>query len=410
MPASIARSEVTRRPDPWEAGADALALLVLVWPIRERQLDAGGAEGMVFIGLSVLVVLLRRRWPLPAMVAALVLALVGPLVTSVLPVWLAAHVCLLTFALRRPLRQVLVAAVAVFGVVLAGAVGQLGFSAFDLEILGLLAWTSSVTAVGAAVRSQRQYVALIEERALRLQQNRDSEVRRRVTEERLRIARDLHDAVAHSITVISLHAGSAQSTLGRSDESTRASLQHINAAARVVLTEMQEILQVLRTDGPQDGASTPQEPADGPVIGRRGVPDLVESFRAAGLPVGLRDTTGGGSLEPAADAAVYRVVQEALTNARRHGTGPVEVEITASDDATEVRVTNARATTAPRNPRGDDPESPSSGYGLVGMRERVSQARGRLEVLTTEAAFTLLVSFPHAGPVRDVVAAAEERT
>lgn len=398
-PGEIARSKLTDRFDPWEAAADGVAVLVLLWPVRERQAAEGDVAGIVCIALSVVVLVVRRRWPLPTMVAALLLALVGPLVASVLSVWVAAHVCLLTLVLRRPLRVAVVSAGALFMVTFVGAVGALGSSGFDLEILGLLAWTASVTATGAAVRSQRDYVAAIEDHAARLQRTRESEVRHQVTAERLRIARDLHDAVAHSITVISLHAGSAQSTLGRSEEATRTSLAHIHAAARVVLTEMQDILQVLRTDG--DASDLPewvQGSSVGPVVGLRGVGDLVATFRAAGLSIDFRDrTTKTTALEPVGDAAIYRVTQEALTNARKHGTGVVTLEINEHEDATELKVANDRAgRSQPPDPTASSrSDAPSSGFGLVGMRERVSQARGHLELTETATSFTLIVSFPH---------------
>ncbi|GAA4739468.1 hypothetical protein GCM10023350_24860 [Nocardioides endophyticus] len=398
-PAEIARPKLADRFDPWEAAADGVALLVLLWPIRELQADGGGIAGIVFIALSVVVLVVRRRWPLPTMVTALLLALVGPLLASVLSVWVAAHVCLFSLALRRPLRLAVLSAAALFAVTFVGVVGQLDSSVFDLRVLGLLAWTASVTATGAAVRSQRGYVAAIEDRAARLQQTRESEVRHKVTEERLRIARDLHDAVAHSITVISLHAGSAQSTLGRSEEATRTSLAHIHAAARGVLAEMQEILQVLRTEGNEsERPAWVQISSGGPVVGLRGVLDLVESFRATGLSIDLCDRTNDAPLGPVGDAAIYRVAQEALTNARKHGVGVVRLEINECEGATELRVTNDRVgahefNRATRESAGD---APTSGFGLVGMRERVSQARGNLELIETATSFTLVVSLPHA--------------
>lgn len=399
-PDEIARSKLTDRFDPWEASADGVALLVLLWPVREAA--DGDIAGILCIALSVVVLVVRRRWPLPTMVAALLLALVGPMVASVLSVWVAAHVCLLTLALRRPLRVAVLSAGGLFVVTFVGAVGALGSSGFDLEILGLLAWTASVTATGAAVRSQRDYVAAIENHAARLQRTRESEVRHQVTEERLRIARDLHDAVAHSITVISLHAGSAQSTLGRSEEATRTSLAHIHAAARVVLTEMQQILQVLRTDGDEsDLPEWVQDSSVGPVVGLRGVGDLVATFRATGLSIDFRDrTTKTTVLEPVGDAAIYRVAQEALTNARKHGFGVVTLEIDEHEEATELRVSNDRTGAHQPSPTPGRPsDAPSSGFGLVGMRERVSQARGRLELIETATSFTLIVTFPHAGTI-----------
>lgn len=413
MLSRVARIKRSNRLDEWEVGADCLALLVWIWPIREAQAARGDVAGLVFIGLSIGVVLLRRWWPVHAMAAALVFAVIAPLVTSVLPVWLAAHVCLLSLALRRPLRLALAAAAALFFVIFVSGVVQLDISWFSLEILGLFTFAAAVTAIGAAVRSQRRYVALLEEAAMRLRQTRDSEVRRRVTEERLRIARDLHDAVAHSITVINLHAGSAQANLGRSEEATRASLQHISAAARLVLTEMQQILQVLRTDGTAaanvKGAGVRQVVSEGPVIGLHGVYDLVESFRAAGLTIQLRDTTTTGALGPVADATLYRVIQEGLTNAHRHGAGPVELDITESEPFTHIRMTNTRAETERTQPHAGG-SAESTGYGLVGMRERVSQARGQLEVIMTSTLFTLVAELPHDAVATQVAGSGTDTT
>ncbi|MBM3716528.1 MAG: sensor histidine kinase, partial [Actinobacteria bacterium] len=237
-------------------------------------------------------------------------------------------------------------------------------------------------------RSRRAYVEAVEERARRAEQTREAEARRRVTEERLRIARDLHDAVAHRISVISLNAGVASSSLETRPERAREALATIRTTSRDVLGEIGAMLSVLRA--PEDAA-----PQEQPGLAR--VAEVVESVRVAGWEVAVRDEVG-----PDADAAgipmgtgivAYRVVQEGLTNAMKHGTTRrAHLLIRRDGEALEIVVTNP----LDRLPVSDPP--PTSGFGLIGLRERVEAVRGELEAGLAPGGFRLAARLPLPAP------------
>jgi signal transduction histidine kinase len=174
-----------------------------------------------------------------------------------------------------------------------------------------------------------------------------------VTAERERIARELHDVVAHSLSIVAVQAGAAEELI---DLDPRSARQHIAAArctAREALTEMRHVLDVLRDD--REPELTPQ-----PTLER--LADLIDEVRAAGLPVTLEIDGDRGEVPPGVDLAAFRIVQEALTNVRRHAPGATtDVRVGYQDNRIEVAVRNAGgATTA----------APGSGRGLIGMRER----------------------------------------
>ncbi|MFF0911531.1 histidine kinase [Microbacterium enclense] len=243
-------------------------------------------------------------------------------------------------------------------------------------------------ALGDAARSRRAYVEAVEERARRAEQTREAEARRRVTEERLRIARDLHDAVAHRISVISLNAGVASSSLETRPERAREALATIRTTSRDVLGDIGAMLSVLRA--PEDAA-----PQEQPGLAR--VAEVVESVRVAGWEVAVRDEVG-----PDADAAgipmgtgivAYRVVQEGLTNAMKHGTTRrAHLLIRRDGEALEIVVTNP----LDRLPVSDPP--PTSGFGLIGLRERVEAVRGELEAGLAPGGFRLAARLPLPAP------------
>nr|WP_237488752.1 histidine kinase [Microbacterium sp. TL13] len=239
-------------------------------------------------------------------------------------------------------------------------------------------------ALGDATRSRRAYVLAVIERARRAEQTREAEASRRVTEERLRIARDLHDAVAHQISVISLNAGVASSALETRPDRAREALATIRTASREVLGEIGSMLTVLRT--PDEGGIREQ-----PGLAR--LTDVVESVRVAGWDVVVRDERDAEPVPLGVDIVAYRVVQEGLTNALKHGTSRrVHVLLRRDGDALEVVVTN------PLDHVPADPELPPSGFGLVGLRERVDSVGGVLEAGPAPGGFRLAARLPLAPP------------
>jgi signal transduction histidine kinase len=186
----------------------------------------------------------------------------------------------------------------------------------------------------------------------------ERETRVAVAEERVRLARELHDVVAHNLSVVVLQAAGARAS-GEMDPST---LEKIERSGRESLVEMRRLLGVLR----RDGAGTGTEPQPGVAK----IDQLAERVRAAGVPVTVTIDGDCGSLPPALDASVYRIVQESLTNVLKHA-GPAQAGVTVRADATSVTVDVV-----------DDgavaPSGPGGGHGLIGMRERVALFGGEL--------------------------------
>jgi len=236
-----------------------------------------------------------------------------------------------------------------------------------IELLRISGWVIAMLFFGVDVRYYRQYVAAIVERAERAERTREEEARRRVAEERLRIARDLHDLLAHTITLIGVQTSVAAHVLAadpeRLDRETVVkSLDDIADTCRTARGELRTTLEVLRAS--ELGQSR------GPLPGLDGVPDLVETARLGGARV--EQTLRAGQAPPAVGAAAYRIVQEALTNAVRHA-GPepaVRVELYEDQGALRLSVTDDGTGPTP----GGTP-----GFGLVGMRERARSVGGTLD-------------------------------
>ncbi|MGK5681451.1 sensor histidine kinase [Actinoplanes sp. URMC 104] len=252
------------------------------------------------------------------------------------------------------------------------------------DVLGLFAWVFLAAAVGDATRSHRAYVREVEERAHRAEQSREDEARRRVTEERLRIARELHDVVAHHIAVINVQAGAAAHVMARRPDQVAPALAHIRDASDSVLAEIQSVVGVLRADEP-GGTPTGTEPTPG--LAR--LPELLDGLAAAGLAVDVRRDGEPGELPAVVDLAAYRIAQEALTNAHKHGAGATRLTVRRTAEAVEIEVLNAMPPGAP--PAG-------SGYGLLGMRERAVTAGGTLTAGVTSDGFRVHAVLPAAEP------------
>ena len=226
-------------------------------------------------------------------------------------------------------------------------------------------WAAGAVLLGGSVLSRRAERAVLEERARHLAETREEEARRRVAEERVRIARDLHDSVAHTLASISVQAGVGAHVLDERPEDARDALLAIRHTSRDALTELRATLGMLRSD---DTAS--REPAAG--LDR--VPSLVESSRATGLAVDLVVEGEARPLPPAVDTAAFRIVQESLTNVIRHaGPARATVAVRHGGDRLEIEVTD--------NGRGavDGDAGRAGGHGLAGMRERVALLGGELD-------------------------------
>ncbi|WP_079084712.1 sensor histidine kinase [Streptomyces dysideae] len=352
---------------------DALLALVLVIGAVCIGLFTGGGDRPDALGWTLLIaahvpLVWRRRHPM--LVLAAVVALIVPyhaLDNNHNAPTPAAFVALYTVAVTgRPLRTILVGAT-VLGISV--SVMLTVDTKQALELVRISGWILAVLFSGVDIRYYRQYVTSLVERAERAERTREEEARRRVAEERLRIARDLHDLLAHSITLIGVQTSVAAHVLAadpeRLDRQTVAkALDDIAGTCRTARGELRTTLEVLREQGAVG------EEARGPLPGLDGVPDLVEAARLAGVRV--EQSVRVREAPPAVGAAAYRIVQEALTNVVRHA-GPepdVRVDLYEEDGALRLSVTDD----------GMGPETGGvSGFGLVGMRERARSVGGTLD-------------------------------
>ncbi|WP_309248608.1 histidine kinase [Streptomyces sp. MNP-20] len=323
---------------------------------------------LMVVGAAALV--FRRRAPWTVLAATSAFSIVELVSTGPrAPVVMCAVVALYTVAARtnRPTtwRIGLITVAGLTGVAMVA--GPLPW--YGQENLGIFAWTGMAAAVGDAVRSRRAFVDAIRERAERAERTREEEARRRVAEERLRIARDLHDVVAHHIALVNVQAGVAAHVMDKRPDQAKEALAHVREASRSALGELRATVGLLRQNGDPEA---PTEPAPG--LAR--LDDLVDTFRHAGLPVEVARGDSGQPPPAAVDLAAYRIIQEALTNVQKHGgeRAKAEVSVVRVGPNLEITVLDDGAGDDVRPV--DDPDR-GGGHGLLGMRERVSALGGR---------------------------------
>ncbi|MFJ1972547.1 sensor histidine kinase [Streptomyces sp. NPDC087903] len=236
------------------------------------------------------------------------------------------------------------------------------------KLIGPAAWLLLPTSLGTASRLRGAYLEAVQARADHAERTREEEARHRVTEERMRIARDLHDVVAHHVLLANIQAGAVARLLRtRPDEAER-------IVGELIGTTASGIRELKATVGLLRGADDQDQPADAPP-GLARLPELAASFNAAGLDVTVTSEGQPHPLSPGADLTAYRIVQEALTNVTKHATATsAEVRLAYSDDRVGITVTNGGRPALPST------TAPDSGYGLIGMRERVRSVGGHLRV------------------------------
>ncbi len=268
--------------------------------------------------------------------------------------------------------------------VAAGAVSQAAqpapssTGAWATTIAGDVALFAVPFLLGLALRQQRLRAEALEQLAAQLEREREERARTAVAEERTRIARELHDEVAHAMSVIAVQADAAEGALGSDPALVQRPLVAIRETARDALADMRRVLGALRPPG---GAAVAPEPG----LARAGA--LVEQARAAGLEVELRIEGEPMPLPPPLDLAAYRVLQEGLTNVRRHAAADrVEVVLRYGPDAIAVEVTDD----------GDGSGGPggTAGRGLAGIRERVALLGGEFVAGPRTRGFALRVTLP----------------
>ena len=237
-----------------------------------------------------------------------------------------------------------------------------------------------LAATGSAIRVNARYHAEAAARLLTMEESRASEIQREIAQERLRVARDLHDSVGHQIAVVSMRLGSAEVHLPPGAEAARADLDGARTALQSVLRETQEILRVLRDDD-----AAPTVPARRPSIRH-----LVAGLRDAGMRLDA-DVQEFDDIPADVALTAYRIVEEALTNAQKHGEGTTTLRVeVAAGGAISIDVANPL-----REVPGSRPSS--GGLGLIGMRERAEASGGTLDSRWEDGIFRVSASLPGTG-------------
>ncbi|GGK86365.1 two-component sensor histidine kinase [Sphaerisporangium melleum] len=365
----------------WAAGkgraADLLVFgsLLLICLTAARNFDGASAPPharalgltgyLVMTGLLLLPLLWRRRHPVPAFAAVALISFVQ-WVTGVQPIPANVTVLVALYAVAS--------ACALRWSVTAGAIAELGIVLLMARYGGLSLYSLASGSVfvaatwiaGIYASTRRRYLEGLEERAERAERERDQQVRIAAAAERARIARELHDVVAHNVSVMIVQADGAAYAIDGDPEQARRAMRTISGTGRQALAEMRRLVGVLRKDDAGEEEYAPQP-------GVADLDDLLAHFRQSGLPVEYAVTGVRRDLPEGVQLAIYRIVQEALTNTLKHGGpkaragvemdyGPHEIHLRVSDDG--------RGAAAPRS---------IDGHGLIGMRERVAMYDGSVQ-------------------------------
>jgi signal transduction histidine kinase len=340
---------------------------------KEGQASGGDMVGVAVCLLAALPLLARHRAPRAALVAVLggtvaLVALDYAVLTAPAPA-----IVLATLAERDRRRQdafwILIVCIAAFAAFVAVAWARFGPEPGEYAITALL-WA------GGWVVSDRRRLA--RQRAAQERERTAREQRLAVAEERTRIARELHDSAGHAINAILIQAGAARLVQDSQPERSREAIATIEAIARETMQDIDAILGGLRNGAPAD-----LEPLPG--IDR--IAALVERHQAAGLDFSLRDRTSPElRLPPPIERAAYRIAQEAMTNAARHGTGAAELTLECRDDVLTLTAANPVADGATARTTG--------GHGLTGMRERAALLGGTLDARRVGDRFEVRATLP----------------
>jgi signal transduction histidine kinase len=322
-----------------------------------------GWPGYVLLTVAGLALLWRRRHPTAVLAVSLAATLWAGDIGGGF-IWLALIAAFINAAMAG---KHLAAAVSVLVGYLASfwppwLIGTSGHASASMAA-GIAAWLLVLLAIAELIRIRNQ-------RAAAQRRSQEEEYRRRASEDRVRIARDLHDVLAHNISVINVQSNTALHLMDRQPERAREALTAIHSVSKQALAELRSVLGVLREDGGPGGA--PRLPGPGLAL----LPDLVAAARAAGLDVELRIGGEQRGLAGGPDVAAYRIVQESITNVRRHSAaraaavrvsyGPDGVSVAVEDDGPAV---TAGAASRPGSP----------GTGVAGMASRVRELGGTFE-------------------------------
>ena len=351
----------------------ALAFFALSTAVRDHyRLDP---VSVALLLLQTLPIAFRRRNPMRILVitgsAITLYSLLGYLGANGLGDSNGAYgvvVAFYTVAAHEPRRRAIVAAGVTAACVL---ISFAAYAAFD----SISGWTANMSVtylsfglawlIGDNLRVRRAYTKQLEDRAAQLEREREEKAEQAVTDERARIARELHDVVAHYVSVMVVQSAGARRIADKDPAAAKGALEAVEAAGRTALAEMRRMLEILRTD----------DPGMGPQPGLGEIDRLIGHVREAGLPVEYSVEGAACCLPAGMDLAAYRIVQEALTNTVKHGgRATAHVTVRYTTDTLEIEVIDdGRGAAAPLLPGAD-----SGGHGLIGMKERVGLFGGEL--------------------------------
>jgi signal transduction histidine kinase len=348
------------------------AFLLLLYVATSRQYDRGGPgwwPGLLIATAACLSLLWRRGHPRAVVAFTAVCAgvsgglgyVINPLL--LLPV----IVALYELTVRTPQKTARAYCLAVIAlVVLTALLSDHNDQPWTDKTIPTAFWIAMPVVQGSAVRARRAYLNAVRTRADHAERTREEEARHRVAEERVRIARELHDVVAHHMALAHAQAGTAAHLTRSRPEQAEKILTDLTGTTASALRELEATVGLLRRpDEPDDSL----EPAPG--LGR--LPELVSAFASAGLQVVVTVDGEERPLSPGVDLTAFRIVQEALTNVAKHaGARTAQVRLAYIHDRLTLTVSDDGGATAP-------PPAPGGRFGLIGMRERAQSAGGRLQ-------------------------------
>ena len=384
------RSAAARR---WIADA-AIAGAVIAIQVGGTYASAGWHHGQAAAGITVYLLLVvggasligRRRYPVGVLAITLAVAIWPGEDGPGRLIWIALIVAFFT-AVQARQRAAAIASL-VIGYVASiwppWLIGTRGHASAGFAV-GLALGLLFLLAVAEVIRARGQRTAALE-------RGRQEELRRRAGEERMRIARDLHDVVAHNISVINVQANTALHLMDRQPDRARSALATINEVSGQALAELRSVLGVLRAvDEDEPRAPTP---------GLARLSDLADTAAAAGLAVRVEESGQRAPLPADIDLAAYRIVQEALTNSARHSSGTnATIRLAYREDALLIEVDDDGAPRRPGRPPG---QARGTGTGITGMTERAGALGGTLQVgPQPEGGFAVRARLPLPGPAQD---------
>ena len=342
----------------------AALLLFMIVSIASKPASSGQHANdplayLLAVGLTVPYVA-HRRYPVPALTVVLGTLLIYSAIGYAAFPGVSAFVLLFAIALHSGRTLAVIAFVATAAVlVIASLLQPAGVvqraDAVSIALATLVAWLA-----GENLRQRRNRWAALRERNELLEREREERARQAVVEERLRIARELHDVVAHAMSVIAVQAGVGHHVAETQPMEAQRSLAAIETTSRQALTEMRRLLGVLRQDGQPRSEITPAP-------GLHDVPALLSHVAGGGLTAHLQIQGAPLRVPPGLDLTAYRIVQEALTNAIKHGGPRADVTLAYTAESISVEVVNDASAQ-----RGRGPHVVTPGHGLIGMRERVA--------------------------------------